>query len=213
MADANPQQGITKLWRIRRTVGEMLHDRGYVVSAAFRNESRADFQQAWEQAQADGVGRERFVILCSHKDNTDDKILVYFPDDSKRVGVKPIRILAEKMTENDISHAILVVRQSLTPFAKSAIAETLSRMRIEVFHENELVINITKHELVPTHVPLTAEEKRYLLERYQLKPSQLPRIQMNDPIARYFGLEKEKVVKVIRPSETAGRYVTYRLVV
>ena len=72
------------------------------------------------------------MILVAHKEDAERKLLVYFPDENKRVGVKPIRVLAEKMSENAIQHAILVVRQTLTPFAKSAIAETLSKMRIEV---------------------------------------------------------------------------------
>ena len=160
------QADITKLWRIRKTVCSMLDDRGYVVAHQFKNETRAEFERAWKQAQDEGAGRERFVILCAHRQDPEKKILVYFPDENKRVGVKPIRVLAEKMTEHKIQHAILCVRQALTPFAKQAIGETMAKMRIEVFHENELVVNITNHDLVPQHQPLSQEEKQFLLDRY-----------------------------------------------
>eukprot|EP00879_Flechtneria_rotunda_P023718 GHRR01025109.1.p1 GENE.GHRR01025109.1~~GHRR01025109.1.p1 ORF type:complete len:118 (+),score=27.41 GHRR01025109.1:790-1143(+) len=114
------------------------------------------------------------------------------------------------MQAEQVKRAIMVLQSVLTPFAKGVIAEISGKLIVECFTEAELQVNITKHILVPEHRILSAEEKDTLLKRYKVKENQLPRIQHSDPVARYYGLQRGQVVRIVRPSETAGRYVTYR---
>lgn len=115
------------------------------------------------------------------------------------------------LTSNPFFYYHVVLRVDITPFAKQAVQEMSDAFRIEHFKEAELLVDITQHQLVPEHQVLTQNEKLELLKRYRLKDTQLPRIQPNDPVARYLGMKRGQVVKIIRPSETAGRYVTYRV--
>lgn len=83
---------------------------------------------------------------------------------------------------------------------------------LEYFTESELLINITEHELVPEHVVLTPEEKQELLARYKLKENQLMRIQMGDPVARYFGLKRGQVIRMnSKYYQTIDNFLTFIL--
>lgn len=128
------------------------------------------------------------------------------------LGIKQMRDFAQHIQANNFKTGILITQAALTPAALK-IVPVVHPSVIEPFLESDLLVNITHHELVPKHVLLSAEEKKKLLERYRLKESQLPRIQVGDPVARYLGLKRGHVVKIIRKSETAGRYASYRWVI
>lgn len=197
----------SKLYRVRKTCLKMLSNRGYIVPDEHINMSTDEFKYKF----GDDPSRESLTILVEKADDSSDSLIVFFPVDDK-VGVKPIKTYSERMKEQNVMKAIIVVKVSLTPFCKQAIKEMVQRgFRFEYFRDAELLIDITEHKLVPQHQVLTPQEKKELLNRYKLKPSQLPRIQVVDPVARYYGLSPGQVVKIVRPSETAGRYVTYRI--
>jgi len=209
------------LWRVRVTVNAMLLSRGYLLT-------REDLEMSIEEFKArfsDSTGaplpdiRQRLTILASHKQQLQQQIFVFFAEEEK-IGVKPIKSYVSRMEKENINRAILILNKGITTFARRIIAEmshpadpSAPRRWIELFEDVELLINITEHAFVPQHIVLSDDEKKALLLKYKLKETQLPRMQIVDPIARFYGLNKGQVVKIIRPSETAGRYVTYRLVV
>eukprot|EP01101_Sappina_pedata_P003505 TRINITY_DN1399_c0_g1_i1.p1 TRINITY_DN1399_c0_g1~~TRINITY_DN1399_c0_g1_i1.p1 ORF type:complete len:211 (+),score=96.57 TRINITY_DN1399_c0_g1_i1:211-843(+) len=204
----------TRLYRIYKTLIELLEDRGYLVAQQQKDLSEDEFIERYKLTNSGGtVARNGLFLLHRKKDDPSQQIFVFFPEEEKKVGIGPINRYLNQMAEEGVGKAILVLREGLTSFAKQNLAKVGPHHTIEHFVEQELLVNITKHQLVPKHVLLNDEEKKQLLAKYKLKDSQLPRIQQTDPIARYFGLTHGQVVKVIRPSETAGRYVTFRLVV
>lgn len=129
------------------------------------------------------------------------------------LGAEQMRKFGKFCSENHYRTGILVSNVAVSATAKKEIARFAQWTSIEWFLEADMLVNITHHELVPRHVILSREEKAALLKRYRLKETQLPRILLKDPISRYYGLRRGQVVKIIRSSETAGRYASYRLCV
>jgi DNA-directed RNA polymerase I, II, and III subunit RPABC1 len=196
-----------RLFRMHRTVLEMLADRGYAVDRQDLDTDYDTFRLSYGQSsELNGV--------FHHQDSSVPPIKIKFDLPNTKIDSKAIMALVHESKEDRIARFILICREEImTPIAFKQIA----RLRVqghhfEVFTEKEVLINITKHELVPRHRPLSAQEKEELLDRYKLKDSQLPKILMTDPVVKYFGVEPGTVMEITRRSETAGRYVTYRLV-
>jgi DNA-directed RNA polymerase I, II, and III subunit RPABC1 len=200
------------MWRIRKTIMQMCHDRGYLVTQDELDQTLEQFIEQFGDRPSEGrPSRGDISVLVAHNDDPTDQMFVFFPEEEK-VGIKTIKQYCTRMQEENISRAIIVVQIGMTPSAKQALVDMAPKYQLEQFLESELLVNVTEHELVPEHLVLTPAEKAELLARYKLKDHQLPRMQIGDTIARYYGLKKGEVIKIIRASPTSGRYVTYRIV-
>ncbi|EEU40310.1 DNA-directed RNA polymerases I, II, and III subunit RPABC1 [Fusarium sp. LHS14.1] len=220
---------VVRLWRAWRTVHEMVADREYELAEEEVKISLDRFRD--EYCNPDGsINRAKLQFSARPSESmlrkftppaTADKpdpvpdcgpIWVEFLAD-KTFGVSQIRQFATYVITNHYKTGIMVTHVPLSPAARKSLASVESLAKIECFLEDDLLVNITHHELVPKHVLLSRDEKTALLKRYRLKETQLPRILQRDPVARYLGLKRGQVVKIIRNSETAGRYASYRLCV
>jgi DNA-directed RNA polymerase subunit H len=73
--------------------------------------------------------------------------------------------------------------------------------------------NVLNHQLVPIHEVLTDEEAKGLYEQYNISSDQLPKIQAHDPAAKAVGAKAGQILRIRRPSKTAGMAIAYRLVI
>ena len=73
-------------------------------------------------------------------------------------------------------------------------------------------IDIQDHMLVPTHEIMTEEEIADEFSDVEYDFKNLPKIRSNDPVVKAIGAKLGDVLRITRESQTAGVFVTYRIV-
>ena len=75
-------------------------------------------------------------------------------------------------------------------------------------------VDVSTHQLVPKHIRLTDDEKKVVLEKYNIALSQLPRISREDPALRKMEeINPGDLIKIIRPSVARGEVDYFRVVI
>ena len=87
-----------------------------------------------------------------------------------------------------------------------------NKFRLSFFLVDHLVNNPAEHVLVPKHERVPIAEHPELLKQMYAKKAQFPLIVFHQDIqARILGLVPGDIVKITRPSPSAGYYVEYRV--
>ena len=208
-AEQNRKNLLPKLFRAYRTLNKMMEDRGYIVEESQKELTYSDWIK-----NNDNRTTLNGIYYKKDQNNPDLIIRLYFEYlEGLKISANDISLFFTNMKDAKADTGIIIISGTLTSQAKQKMADINYELQIECFNISELMVNITEHSYVPKHILLNDEEKALLLKRYKIKENQLPKILTSDPIARYLGLRRGNVVKIIRDSETAGKYVTYRITV
>lgn len=115
------------------------------------------------------------------------------------------------LEEEGAKVVIVVVANRPTHAARKGVDE-LRDKDVQFFDLMELQYNVSRHTLVPLHEPIRNDaDIDAITTRYRLKSRyHLPLILSTDVMARYLALKPGQLVKITRPSPSAGTYVMYR---
>jgi DNA-directed RNA polymerase subunit H (RpoH/RPB5) len=83
---------------------------------------------------------------------------------------------------------------------------------IIVINIKRLQYNILKHQLVPEHIVMGAEEAAAIKQKYNIHDdSQIPDISRFSPVSQVIGLRPGELCRIYRPSKTAIKAEFYRI--
>lgn len=209
LVDPIPEEMLRRLYRARATTYEMLRDRGYKV--ATQPASEAEFaRRLLAQRKEDvfgalsirGEGRVPCQVFFSYMD---------------KVGIGVVRDVVALCQKKEVTHAIIVHASTITPFAKTKLANMISDAEVTVTHVetftfDQLQFNPTRHIDVPPHILLTREEAAKLLERPGVRRETLPHILASDAISRYYGAHRGQIFRIQRKNPEGVVVEVFRVV-
>ncbi len=200
------------IYHSRHTLLDILDERGYEVTP-YRK-----FGPAEAKACAEDYPNNYPALGFSvtHKEDKAKQIAIVYPGSRLNQTLRVNNFLQSVFSEYpETTEVICMITDPTTEELHSAVAYqqwVLNKRRISFFWIHHLVINPTKHMFVPRHEKVSDAEVPELLKQLRAKASQLPLIRFHtDMQARCLGLLPGDIVKITRPSPSAGEYIVYRV--
>jgi len=126
----------------------------------------------------------------------DGTLVMAFMPQQEKIGVRDVRTYFTQMSNNKCLNALIVTKQSISSWAKNEINSKAPLIRIELFTYSNLCVNIIDSALHTPHVRLSLEEAADILKQYNATPVQLPVLNKNDAVARYYDFRMGDIVKI-----------------
>ncbi len=113
----------------------------------------------------------------------------------------------EEFLDKYKDHYRFIIVSKITP---KAYKQFIEYNNLEVFFDDDLLVNKIDHIFVPKHILLTQEEQDQIRKEYGFKRIEIGIIKESDPIARYYNLKPGQIIRIERPSVNSGITVYFR---
>jgi len=216
---------LNKHYKIYKNVHEMLDDRDYtpIKSVLSKKDWISQYLGFLAELEDPDSKMNEFKMIDSMSvlfkktiNNKIVKLLAYFyPLDSK-LSQKDMISIHTLAKSKKAPHLVIIANNKATSKVSNVI--DILGHNTQLFTEEELCINPTKHQLVPKHELCSLEEREKIINAYALSPdgsvqlNVLPGLLTTDPIAKWYNFAPDDLVKIWRPRPDGYFDITYRIV-
>jgi DNA-directed RNA polymerase subunit H (RpoH/RPB5) len=225
-------QYIEKVFRSRQTLLDVLHERGYDTAgvekygpeeirealAATPNGKALEFTvKAREGLTVPTPTVRVYIFLQRLKQKLPGFISsLETPINGAGEGARQADKLGSPVDPAQTSVICLINEPVVPVFNAASVGVWLKRnLRLSFFYMDSFQMNPLKHYLVPPHEIVPKEQHDALMKSlYITQKAQFPLIRYHeDPITRVIGATPGDILKITRPSPSAGEYIVYRVCV
>lgn len=151
--------------------------------------------------------KHRGYIFIKQEDNiifmrNNNEIILVFINDGilNMINIKDYMSITNSLK---VSHIIIIYTNKITPSTKKII--NYNDIKIELFEQNEMSFDLTKHKYYYPHIKVDNNIKETLLNKYG---NNLPIILKSDPIVKFMNFERGDIIKILRKDNN----IFYRIV-
>lgn len=156
---------------------------------------------------------QTFKIDLDHPVNPSAKTMIIRLINQKITSISKSGGISELLTTYKTQPKIIVVNSISSKTRYQIQSDQTNYPNTEIFLERELLINIIDHVSQPKFILLSDDQTKEVLDTYHAKRREIPKILLSDPISCYYDAKPGQMFRIIRPSETSGEAVSYRLVI
>ena len=195
---------IEYIYNVYKNVLDMLIDRGYIVpksiNLSFKSFTKKYIKQDYNFVLVHKVKKHKISVIF----NLNNK--------NKLQNIKQLLIDTYENLCIDKDEVLIILNQQPNNIIKKFIQSSIYKNKVDLFWLSILQINIIKHTLQPKFTLLNEDEKEALLDKYNIKINQLPKMSMQDPICKYYKFPKYSVVKIVRNTRQSISSEFYRYI-
>jgi DNA-directed RNA polymerase subunit H (RpoH/RPB5) len=201
---------ISKIYKSRFNILEQLKERGYDIS------NYNDFNIH----DVNTMFTNKTLDMLLKKDNSNVYVKYHL---SKKITPNFIYNTINELF--DIENILNKKNDQIIFIIKEEPNETMIKLCDQIYNSENIFItiynikrlqfNILEHQLVPKHIILNENEKKELIENYNIHnpKKMLPTISRFDPVAIAIGLRPNDICKITRPSKTSINSIYFRICV